>query len=232
MRESSAFKGEQGMKTAILALATSAAALSASAAGAATIYTNRGTFDAAGSGATYFQNFDSVTTFQDTPFTFGPITATGAIRAQPAGTAGTNGNVNGTGWVQFRLDVPATGTLTSTTAFRLLGFDYRAYQGDEGELIRYLTNTGDTGTFSLPTTATAGFIGFGFNAAVTSVTFSAVTGGSDASSYFGIDNLRGYAGANAVVPEPASWAMMIGGVGLVGGAMRRRRNVTTRVRFA
>ena len=27
----------------------------------------------------------------------------------------------------------------------------------------------------------------------------------------------------AAVPEPASWAMMIGGVGLVGGAMRRRR---------
>lgn len=32
------------------------------------------------------------------------------------------------------------------------------------------------------------------------------------------------------VPEPASWAMMIGGFGLIGGAMRRR--VRTRVRFA
>ena len=31
------------------------------------------------------------------------------------------------------------------------------------------------------------------------------------------------------VPEPASWALMIGGFGLVGGAMRRR---TTSVRFA
>lgn len=27
------------------------------------------------------------------------------------------------------------------------------------------------------------------------------------------------------VPEPATWAMMIGGFGLVGGAMRRRRNM-------
>jgi hypothetical protein len=26
----------------------------------------------------------------------------------------------------------------------------------------------------------------------------------------------------AAVPEPASWAMMISGFGLVGGAMRRR----------
>jgi hypothetical protein len=27
------------------------------------------------------------------------------------------------------------------------------------------------------------------------------------------------------VPEPASWAMMIGGFGLIGGAMRRRRGL-------
>ena len=35
------------------------------------------------------------------------------------------------------------------------------------------------------------------------------------------------------VPEPATWAMMIGGFGLVGGVMRRRnRQVTTTVRYA
>lgn len=37
--------------------------------------------------------------------------------------------------------------------------------------------------------------------------------------------------APAPVPEPATWAMMIAGFGLVGGAMRRR-NVTTKVSFA
>ena len=36
----------------------------------------------------------------------------------------------------------------------------------------------------------------------------------------------------AAVPEPATWAMMIGGVGLVGGAMRRRTARRTTVRFA
>jgi len=30
-------------------------------------------------------------------------------------------------------------------------------------------------------------------------------------------------GVNGAVPEPASWAMMLGGFGLVGGAMRSRR---------
>jgi hypothetical protein len=34
------------------------------------------------------------------------------------------------------------------------------------------------------------------------------------------------------VPEPASWALMIGGFGMVGGAMRRRRSVSTKVSFA
>lgn len=39
--------------------------------------------------------------------------------------------------------------------------------------------------------------------------------------------------ATSAVPEPASWAMMIGGFGLVGLAMRRRKSkVTTTVAFA
>ncbi|GAA0731329.1 MULTISPECIES: PEPxxWA-CTERM sorting domain-containing protein [Sphingomonas] len=37
--------------------------------------------------------------------------------------------------------------------------------------------------------------------------------------------------AGAGVPEPAAWAMLIGGFGLAGGALRRRRARTT-VRFA
>lgn len=43
--------------------------------------------------------------------------------------------------------------------------------------------------------------------------------------------LRGYIGAapSAAVPEPATWAMMIGGLGLVGMTMRRRK---TSVSFA
>jgi hypothetical protein len=64
---------------------------------------------------------------------------------------------------------------------------------------------------------------FAFNAlGVTSVAFSFLPGedaNNSISSYARIDNLvLGAAG----VPEPASWAMMIAGFGLIGGVMRRR----------
>ena len=46
------------------------------------------------------------------------------------------------------------------------------------------------------------------------------------------DNLK-LTSVVAAVPEPATWAMMIVGFGLVGGAMRRRKSLTaTRVSYA
>jgi len=40
-------------------------------------------------------------------------------------------------------------------------------------------------------------------------------------AYYNLDNV--VVEANGAVPEPASWALMLGGFGLVGGAMRSRR---------
>ena len=57
----------------------------------------------------------------------------------------------------------------------------------------------------------------------------------DADPQFAIDN-PGYGGFSSLLssgrtitgaPEPASWAMMLGGFGLVGGALRRRRTAVT-----
>lgn len=48
----------------------------------------------------------------------------------------------------------------------------------------------------------------------------------------GIDDFRLSASVAAAVPEPATWAMMIGGFGVVGGALRRRRSADARKAFA
>jgi hypothetical protein len=46
----------------------------------------------------------------------------------------------------------------------------------------------------------------------------------------GVQSIASAAGDAGAVPEPATWAMFIGGFGLVGAAMRRRQSV--RVAFA
>ncbi|MBO9574402.1 MAG: PEP-CTERM sorting domain-containing protein [Sphingobium sp.] len=46
-------------------------------------------------------------------------------------------------------------------------------------------------------------------------------GGTDEA--WGVDNLTISVSSEGAVPEPASWAMMLGGLGIIGAAMRRRR---------
>lgn len=69
------------------------------------------------------------------------------------------------------------------------------------------------------------------------VVFSALTSGAPAlsfsdSAYANSINYNDALVSGSVtlanVPEPASWALMIGGFGLAGAAMRRRRSVTVR----
>jgi hypothetical protein len=70
-------------------------------------------------------------------------------------------------------------------------------------------------------------------------------GGTSASLYFASAAQRfqltttspfstGYVTATAVagVPEPATWAMMLIGLGAIGGTLRRRLKVAARIRFA
>ena len=54
-------------------------------------------------------------------------------------------------------------------------------------------------------------------------------GGSPANAGAALDNVR--VDLNGAVPEPASWAMMIAGLGLVGGALRRRDRLAARPPF-
>ena len=61
-------------------------------------------------------------------------------------------------------------------------------------------------------------------------TFYKVSQTSGAGTLVGKIGVDGVTGITAgAVPEPASWALMIGGFGLVGGTMRRRRTATTAI---
>ncbi len=97
------------------------------------------------------------------------------------------------------------------------------YLGDSGNVV----HTGTPLVFEV--VSPAGF-GLFFNA------FTAITSGSPISYYsytieaFSDANLgedfRDVGGGGGAVPEPATWAMLIGGFGLVGAAARRRRAAT------
>ncbi len=98
------------------------------------------------------------------------------------------------------------------------------------------------------------FPGYASFTTPTAVPFSIVDGDLGLRVTVGSDNFYGYArfagsmlesfafesNANqaitapsvAAVPEPATWAMMIGGFGLIGGTMRSRRRQAVRVKFA
>ena len=98
------------------------------------------------------------------------------------------------------------GNFTANTTFTSSTFDFTALTGTQSLIFRIVSNvttTNQGGTFRVQ------------NAAGGPVTLSGdvalipVTPG---------------------VPEAATWAMMIGGMGLAGGALRRRRSLT--VRFA
>jgi len=106
-------------------------------------------------------------------------------------------------------DVGSSATLGTTTTFA-------------GNLLADQSITMNTGAAILCGRA------IGLNAAVTmdTNTVSSNCGGrgaygsgrSDFGSY-------GFSGASVPVPEPASWALMLGGFGLAGAALRRRRSV-------
>lgn len=179
-----------------LLLATVVAAMATVPAQAAVVLTPGGTADAS---ATY--NFDSAT-----PAYSGPIytDSVDGIRLQPAGSTGGYASVGGG-------DAPTSATLD------LSGFGSISS-------ISFLWGTPDTyNTVSVDGT-TFSFTGAGLTEGVYTLTFTgadaaAVTGltFSSTQAAFEFDNVNVTA-----VPEPASWAMMIGGFGLVGGAARTR----------
>lgn len=138
---------------------------------------------------------------------------------------------NGTTSKTFAL----SGTQTSVT----VAFDWYRLDSWDGELFRATVSDGvnsftsssqglffdggPTNIYNPTWTDRNTRISFDFATTATSLTltFSSTLDQDFTDEAWGVDNLLITSNANAV-PEPATWAMMIGGFGLVGAASRRR----------
>jgi hypothetical protein len=158
---------------------------------------------------------------------FGVFTPTGNVAvangAAYQGCCGTSGNLTNN-FAAFGGGNQPSGSIMSTTFGTVLGrvytvsFDFGALGGGSESLtlsaggqsltVNPVANNDLDQTF---TTAMFSFVGNGGTA-----TLSAVSGGVDNVDAI-LDNV-----VVTAVPEPAAWAMMIGGFALVGAASRRR----------
>ena len=196
-------------------------------------FTDRAAFTAAAAPAataTYTYNFDVAGTNDfAAPFAIASSADNAGVGSYVTAAAAPETVVDGTRFLAIRLDPqagPGAFALSSTQSFYAFGFDINPYRdsgfSDLGEGVTFTASNGQTGTFTLPTTDTTEFRGFVFNSPITSVSFrSNGTDGGNA-TVFGTDNWTIYSAAVAAVPEPASWALLIGGFGAVGAARRRR----------
>lgn len=78
--------------------------------------------------------------------------------------------------------------------------------------------------------ANARVVGISFGAGSGFGTFTGYVDNVAVATALGTDRINFEPDVEAAVPEPATWALMLGGFGLVGGALRRRAKTT--VRFA
>jgi len=109
--------------------------------------------------------------------------------------------------------------LTFDTAITAFGADF--ISGSAGAFVVEVLGS----TFS-PVVGNPGFFGFVSDTAFTSIRLRARP---QSGHYVSLDDVTFGSGSVGAVPEPGAWAMMLGGFGIIGGALRRR---TARPAFA
>lgn len=202
------------------------AALAAPAAAAVTTYASETAFNGA-VGATSLETFNSVVgepSFQTAPVVVGDLTLTGYGQQfnrnyidQPPHQYSMF-NIDGTTNVNAVTLTNSGFTITFASAIRAFGATFAGLQNDA--LRTNIIVDGETIAPPILAGEVISFFGFTSTNAFTQVTFVGASGLSDG---FGMDNVR-YELAGGV-PEPATWALMIGGFGLAGASLRRRAKV-------
>lgn len=228
------------LRPAFLGVAVTLSAFAVGAADAATLTSlNRATFQTAVAGATSLgqQNFDTLvagsTLTSDGFVTYGSSSGTPLVTGSFLTSSGANG-LGHTGAGYFLSgDTASFSFLNPITAFAI---DINTF-ATAAASYSVLLNIGDTANSvfeTFPGTGTGQFIGF-----TSDTPFSSLVLQSNGGFAYSLDTLI-YGESAAVTgpmtgaaPEPGTWAMMIGGFGMAGGALRRRKSsVTTRVTYA
>ena len=189
------------------ALVCAALSFASAASAVPTVYTSEVAFNAAISGATTTLFGFAGQEFSGSSYTLGPVTF-GSIQLQsyadaygvPSGGVPYLAAING-------------GLLTISSTTTALGLHLGSYYGLQ--TTTYTVGT-VTGTLAVPAPSSTTFIGFIDSSPITA-TF---TNNKE------LDTIRFTTGSGAV-PEPASWALLVVGFGLVGVAARRRSSVVT-----
>lgn len=221
------------MRALSIVAALSAAMGSAGAASAAvTLYTDQASFQAAFTGSFTLVNLDAGS--------LGALSPGYNVQSAPADAAFNALGIDFTGLdpivaagQDFQIPVPGRdrliiygsgaigGQITLNFLNPVSGVGWRSNTGDGGRVIAY-AGLGQSGAeIGTANVASGGFGGLISDMAIQSVT---ITCDFDYDLYCGAYDIQfGTLARTAPVPEPASWAMLIGGLGLVGAAMRRRR---------
>jgi hypothetical protein len=204
-----------------LIFAAAAAIMFANSAQAATIFTDRAAFDVATTGSTSQPFPTSASNTADLTYTFENVT----FDTTSAGI-----RIFGMGWYYqdaAYLAAGRGGSITISSTLNAIGLYLGSLDGAQS--FDYTVN-GTAGTFTtLNSTDNRGrFIGFSDTSPI-NVTFDLSNNSEfDVVSYVTTSNAvippTPTVDLTSAVPEPATWAMMILGFGLVGGAMRRRKH--------
>ena len=189
---------------AALALGVAPLAFAMPANASVTIFGNAGAFDAA--------HNETIEDFNDATLTTGLTITT------------TNGNIASGRFNDVVTPSGATTTFTFAAPQVAFGGIFNMTPGGLGSSLRFFIDGVELAT-QVPSVGGEQFFGFSSTTAFSSVRVA--SGSNPGQETYNLDNLRFAAGA---VPEPATWAMLILGFGVIGGAMRTRQQA--KVRFA
>jgi PEP-CTERM motif len=214
-----------------LALLGAVLCASTSAAAAVSTFNDLASFSAAAGSLNLetVNGFTAETSFRTAPVALGG----GAFQVQGYGNAQQDRNfvdlqppqfgvfnVDGTTLLNVLVFGGSGFEFTFAAPIKAFGFDFGAMQNNANRT--FIQVAGETLSPPVQTGDVVGFYGFVSTTPFTTIRFANVSGTSDG---FGMDNLRWGTGGAGAVPEPASWAMLIAGFGMVGAVSRRRKAV-------